>query len=178
MIAHSFRYPLRDIASTSLPISPRETQQSTFKGDGTSISLFGNLSIFSIASSGLDSGIRKQQSRDFSLPIYLIQPLEKAHDEPHSTLYSHFRESTRLKLAFGGSVDRLLGSSGLDAGVALSRSDWQSASELSRWTTQVISSLGGPLALAPKLGQMYLQFRLMRVRNNSLRCHTWMNSAY
>ena len=93
----------------------------------------------------------------------MIQPLGRPHEDPKSNVYTSFRHYARQAIADQGSVYRILGSSELDAGIDLSKSDNAAASELSRWASQVISSYGGGMSLAARLGAMHLHMKLMRV---------------
>ena len=96
------------------------------------------------------------------LPIHLIQPLEKPHDNPISNVYSEFRNDAREALADGAPVSAVLGPPELDAGAVLSDGDYASAGELSRWAGQLVSSRD-ELSIASKLGIMFLIFKFMRV---------------
>ena len=97
------------------------------------------------------------------LPIYMIQPLDRPHDNPISNIYTSFRSYARQAVANGDSINRVLGSLELDAGVDLSESDNTSASELSRWASQAVSSFGGEMSLAARLGAIHLHMKLMLV---------------
>ena len=125
------------------------------------VHLFGSLTSFLNADSTSGLGSRNQL-RDVSLPIYMVQPLHKPHDDPVSNIYTSFRDYARLAIANGASIDKILGSPDLDAGADLSKGDSMSASKLSRWASQVVSSYGG-LSLATRLAAIQLHMTFMRV---------------
>ena len=100
--------------------------------------------------------------QNYSLSKHLIQPLEARLNHPISNVYSNFRDFARKSLTDGGSEENIIGTRDLDVGVILSRTDLQSASMLSKWCGEVISS-HNIQTQASKLGVMLLMFKLMRV---------------
>lgn len=125
------------------------------------VHLFGSLtSLHADSTSGLGS---RNQLREVSLPIYMIQPLHRPHDDPISNIYTSFRDYARLAIANGASIDKILGSPDQDAGADLSKGNSMSTSELSRWASQVVSSYGPGLSLATRLAAIQLHMTFLRV---------------
>ena len=125
-----------------------------------SLSLFGDLPFPETAWSG--ELWRGQQMQSYSLARHLIQPLEARFDNRISNVYSSFRDYARRALGAGNTEERVLGTRDLDAGVILSSTDHNSASMLSKWCGEAISSCGIQ-SQASKLGTMLLMHKLMRV---------------
>ena len=125
------------------------------------VSLLGSLTSLDADWAGsLGSG---NQFCDMSLPIYMVPPLHKPHDDPMSSIYTSFRDYAREAIANGGSIDKILGSPTVDAGVDLSKGNSTSTSELSQWASQVASAYGGGMSLATRLGVIHLHMTFMRV---------------
>lgn len=124
------------------------------------------LSLLSILSSGYSLN-RRQQIQNTSIPVHFFQPSAKSHDSPMSKVFSTFQDFARQAIAEGQSDSRVLGSFELNTGVIFSNSNFEHASFLSQWAEQVVSALGLQ-SLAPKIGAMYILFKLMRVSRNPL----------
>ena len=84
-----------------------------------------------------------------------------------SKVFSTFQDFARQAIAEGQSDSRVLGSFELNTGVIFSNSNFENASFLSQWAEQVVSAWGLQ-SLAPKVGAMYILFKLMRVSRNPL----------
>ena len=124
------------------------------------------LSLFGVLSSGYSLN-QRQMIQNTLIPVQFFQPSAKSHDSPMSKVVSTFQDFARQAIAEGQSDSRVLGSFELNTGVIFSNSNFENASFLSQWAEQVVSALGIQ-SLAPKIGAMYVVFKLMRVSRNPL----------